>query len=225
MERDLDLEKVFDDIRCELTCENKSQQIPEKDSNFPEQVIPDDILKQTEEIEQRLNENFKFLTNSLSQKIEADIQKMRFELNKTYEIFKNTAETLESIQFNNLKNRIKDLHMVPDDKDLEKIVLESAMNKTEIPELNQVMEDKFRNHPGEFGDIPELSKFFQACTQMQHGLKELDENRDKMDDLKKKVDWANVVTIQKIDNLKKTISKECGESTENVDSDVIENEN
>lgn len=76
------------------------------------------------------------------------------------------------------------------------------------------MESKFRSHPGEFGDIPELSKFFQACSQMQHGLKELEENRERMDDLRNKVDWANVVTMQKTESLKSTVNKEC-EAAEN----------
>ncbi|KAL5280659.1 hypothetical protein ACFFRR_004583 [Megaselia abdita] len=215
MESNLDLDKIFNDIRFELNTECQLKE-DTKNESVPSEVL----LKKTEEIEERLNENYKFLHSSLSTKIDEDIQKMRFELNKTYEIFKNTAETLESIQFNNLRNRIKDLHLYPEDKELETMVLDSR-NKTDIPELNKIMENKFRSHPGEFGDIPELSKFFQACTQMQHGLKELEESRGKMDHLKKKVDWANVVTLQKIDNLKRTVSKECeNESKESTINEI-----
>lgn len=127
MESNLDLDKIFNDIRFEL-----SSDPPSSDEIKDGVSTAEKKLRKAEEIEERLNSNYQFLNNSLSNKIDADIQKMRFELNKTYEIFKNTAETLESIQFSNLRNRIKDLHMYLDDKELEKIVLDSA-DKTIFP--------------------------------------------------------------------------------------------
>ena len=199
-EKNFDVDKLFDDIRFELNAKELEENGQPRSS---------DMIKRSEKIQQKLDENYKFLNSKLSHKIEADIRNMRHELNKTYEVLKGSAESLESIQFGNLKNRLKDLHMYPNEQDLEEVIINAAMEGSDVNKLNSIMETKFKEHPGEFAGIPELSNFFQACTKMQHGLKDLGENREQMEELKKKVEWANVVTLQKIESLKRTINEEC----------------
>ncbi|XP_055903696.1 uncharacterized protein LOC129939633 [Eupeodes corollae] len=184
-------ESLDSDKSADFHDQNYSQ--PDKKTN-PEKTIDNFNIS---------NEN---LRPSSSYSIDENIQKMRLELKKCSQLFESAGEAFESINFNGLKHRIRDLHLSANHAEIETVMQEKEVDQ-KLSKLTEIMGHKFRQHPGEFGDIPELSNFFKACSQLQHGLDQLKHQRFEMDGLGKQITSATNASRLRIEEIQKTLKK------------------
>ncbi|XP_075147218.1 uncharacterized protein LOC142221383 [Haematobia irritans] len=126
--------------------------------------------------------------------IDEDFQRMNLNLKNSYELFQSIGGHLENINFCSLKSRIKDLNLNDKTNESLKQIAKDLKNTFDqkfidnrVNDLTKEVGIKFRKHPGEFGDIPELSEFFRACTQLQHGLETLKRHRNEIQDITRRV--------------------------------------
>ena len=145
--------------------------------------------------------------------LDDDVQKMKVELMKSYEMFQKIGEKLETINFGSLKTRIRDLHLSNANSEAGKMtanelesIFNSSVSEKNLGKLTTDMAQKFRKHPGEFGDIPEVSEFFKACTQLEHGLEQTKRQRIEANDLEKRMMWASENSYKRIDEIRSSLS-------------------
>ncbi|XP_064552802.1 uncharacterized protein LOC135438410 [Drosophila montana] len=153
-----------------------------------------------------------FLESQSAKSIDEDMQKMQLELGKSYELFQGIGEKFEAINFGGLKSRIRNLNLNNMPSDLGKIttnelqkMFESRFVQNRLDKLTANVADDFRRHPGEFGDIPELSKFFQACAQLEHGLDTLKQQRKRTNELEKRMCWATEIAYDRMEEIRNSV--------------------
>ncbi|KAM8705152.1 hypothetical protein ACLKA7_009588 [Drosophila subpalustris] len=152
-----------------------------------------------------------FMESQSAKTMDEDLQKMQMELGQSYELFQNIGGKLESINFNCLKTRIRDLHL-NNNNDLDKITtmqlkksFESSYLENHLDKITTDVSNDFRRHPGEFGDIPELSSFFQACAQLEHGLDTLKKQRICSSELEKRLCWATEIAYNRMQEIRNSV--------------------
>ncbi|XP_054726688.1 uncharacterized protein LOC129236362 [Anastrepha obliqua] len=138
--------------------------------------------------------------------IDTDLQKMRRDLQQSYELFQKMGERFQSINFSSLKSRIKDLNLGKKDQTSKleseiKNILQKHVKDNTMDRLTAEMGVKFQQHPGEFGNIPELSEFFQTCTQLQHGLEQLKRQRNSVEEMTKRLSSSAEASFGRIDEI------------------------
>lgn len=143
-----------------------------------------------------------------SRTIDEDLQKMHVNLKESYDLFQTIGERFENINFGCLKSRIKDLHLNENNNDTIKTIVNDLKNSFDqrymdnrLSDLTKEVSCKFRKHPGEFGDIPELSEFFRACAQLQHGLERLKKERRSVQDLTMRMNQVAEQSYSRIDEM------------------------
>ncbi|BFF90691.1 uncharacterized protein DMAD_09172 [Drosophila madeirensis] len=153
-----------------------------------------------------------FMDSSAVKSIDGDLQKMQVELKQSYELFQGIGEKLESINFSCLKSRIRDLHLNSSTSEVGKVATDELQKTFEahyvrnnLDKLTANVSQGFRRHPGEFGDIPELSTFFQACTQLEHGLDALKQQRRRSNELEKRLCWATEIAYDRMDEIRNAV--------------------
>ncbi|XP_036324471.1 uncharacterized protein LOC118737810 [Rhagoletis pomonella] len=152
--------------------------------------------------------------------IDTDLQNMRCDLQQSYELFLTMGERFQAINFSSLKTRIKDMHLAKKDRTVSledeiKEILQIHYRNNTLDKLTVEMGEKFQRHPGEFGNIPELSEFFQTCTQLQHGLEQLKRQRHSVDEMAKRLSRATEISYARIDDINKTMmSRQPGQDSE-----------
>lgn len=141
-----------------------------------------------------------------------DLQDMQIELGKSYELFQRISNKFESIDFGNLHKRIENLHLSESKNDLNKAatgqlkeMFETSFLKNRLGKLTTEVSDGFRRHPGEFADIPELSNFFQACAQLEHGLEALKKQRKRSRELEERVNWATEIAYNRMEEIRNSL--------------------
>ncbi|KAH8288455.1 hypothetical protein KR054_002911 [Drosophila jambulina] len=150
-----------------------------------------------------------FLESQAAKSIDADLQKMQLELKQSYDLFQGIGEKFESVNFSGLKNRIRDLHLNDTNNDLGKVtthelktMFDTRFQQNRLDKLTADATQGFSRHPGEFGDIPELSTFFQACTQLERGLDALRQQRLRNSELEKRLCWATEIAYDRMDEIR-----------------------
>ncbi|XP_068152182.1 uncharacterized protein [Drosophila tropicalis] len=153
-----------------------------------------------------------FLDSQAAKSIDDEMQKMQLELKQSYELFQGISEKFESISFGGLKNRIRDLHLNNSNNEIGKMttmelqkVFETRYLQNRLDKLTSDVSQGFRRHPGEFGDIPELSRFLQACTQLERGLGALKKQRRRSSDLGKRLCWATEIAYDRVDEIRNAV--------------------
>lgn len=160
--------KPYQDVNssriCSTSISDCMQSSTSKDDNFSRSTILDSINIST---------------------IDNDIQKLQCSLDESCKLFQSIGESFENINVACLKNRIKDLHLNERSSDAIKIIVNDLKHsfdkkymENRLNDLTKEISSKFRNHPGEFGDIPEISEFFRACTKLEQGLGNLRKQKD-----------------------------------------------
>ncbi|XP_017005034.2 uncharacterized protein [Drosophila takahashii] len=156
-----------------------------------------------------------FMESHAAKSIDDDVQKMQLELKKSYELFQGIGEKFESVSFTGLKNRIRDLHLNDSNNEMGKATtaeLQKMFDQRYLQNrLDKITTDAtqgFRRHPGEFGDIPELSTFFQACTQLEHGLDALRQQRRRNSELEKRLCWATEIAYDRMDEIRNAVGSD-----------------
>lgn len=152
-----------------------------------------------------------FMESQSAKTMDEDLQKMQMELGNSYKLFQSIGEKLESINFSCLKTRIRDLHL-SNNNDLDKITtmqlkksFESSYLQDHLEKITTDVSGDFRRHPGEFGDIPELSIFFKACAQLEHGLDSLKQQRKCSSDLEKRLCWATEIAYSRMQEIRNSV--------------------
>ncbi|KAH8383435.1 hypothetical protein KR009_008604 [Drosophila setifemur] len=153
-----------------------------------------------------------FMESQAAKCIDDDLQKMKLELKQSYELFQGIGEKFESVNFTGLKNRIRDLHLTESNSEMGKMttmelqkMFDTRFTQNRLDKLTTDATQGFRRHPGEFGDIPELSTFFQACTQLEHGLDALRHQRQRNSDLEKRLCWATEIAYDRMDEIRTAV--------------------
>ncbi|XP_017139837.2 uncharacterized protein LOC108154172 [Drosophila miranda] len=153
-----------------------------------------------------------FMDSSAAKSIDVDLQKVQLELKQSYELFQGIGEKFQSINFSGLKSRIRDLHLNSSTNEMGKVstnelqkVFDAHYVKNSLDKLTTDVSQGFRRHPGEFGDIPELSTFFQACTQLEHGLDALKQQRRRSNELEKRLCWATEIAYDRMDEIRNAV--------------------
>lgn len=161
------------------------------------------------------------LDSSNINNINDDIQKIQYNLDESCKQFQTIGERFENINFGCLKNRIKDLHL--NDRNAESIktivndLKHSFDEKYMENRLNDLTKDvttKFRNHPGEFGDIPEISEFFRTCTKLEQSMEKLRRQRDDCLLLQKRMARVAEASYERINDIQQIITKKDANKTE-----------
>lgn len=141
-----------------------------------------------------------------------DLQQMQMELSKSYELFQNISTKFESINFGTLHKRIENLHLSESNNDLSKAatdqlkqMFDTSFLKNRLGKLTTDVRDGFRRHPGEFADIPELSNFFQACSQLEHGLETLKKQRKRSNELEDRVSLATEMAYNRMEEIRNSL--------------------
>ncbi|XP_062125530.1 uncharacterized protein LOC133838436 [Drosophila sulfurigaster albostrigata] len=149
-----------------------------------------------------------FMESQSAKTMDEDIKRMQLELGESYKLFQSIGEKLENINFSSLKSRIRDLHL-SNNNDLNKITTSQLKKSFEenylqnrLDKITTDVSDDFRRHPGEFGDIPELSSFFQACAQLEHGLDSLKQQRKRSSELEQRLCWANEIAFNRMQEIR-----------------------
>ncbi|XP_055848645.1 uncharacterized protein LOC129913806 [Episyrphus balteatus] len=189
----------FDNIREEL-----KRLIKQSENQNPDLTLPADDQKN--QIATHFDSNIHPDTTT-PYSIDEGIQKIRSELKESCQLFQTAGEAFESINFNSLKHRIRDLHLTASQSEMD-VVMEEKNVDQKLNKLTNIMGYKFRQHPGEFGDIPELSSFFKACSQLQHGLEKLKRHRCEMDELGNQTNLATNESRQRIEEIQKILKKD-----------------
>lgn len=153
-----------------------------------------------------------FMESQAAKSIDDDLQKMQLELKKSYELFQGIGEKFESVNFTGLKNRIRDLHLNDTNNEMGKMttmelqkMFDTRFSQNRLDKLTTDATEGFRRHPGEFGDIPELSTFFQACTQLERGLDTLRQQRQRNSELEKRMCWATEIAYDRMDEIRSAV--------------------
>ncbi|KAH8330615.1 hypothetical protein KR067_005696 [Drosophila pandora] len=153
-----------------------------------------------------------FMESQAAKSIDDDLQKMQLELKKSYELFQGIGEKFESVNFTGLKNRIRDLHLNDTNNEMGKMttmelqkMFDTRFSQNRLDKLTKDATEGFRRHPGEFGDIPELSTFFQACTQLERGLDTLRQQRQRNSELEKRMCWATEIAYDRMDEIRSAV--------------------
>ncbi|XP_067629300.1 uncharacterized protein [Eurosta solidaginis] len=138
--------------------------------------------------------------------IDTDLQNMRHDLQQSYELFQKMSEKFQAIDFSSLKSRIREINLGKKESNIKlndeiKNALQKHYNDKTLSKLTIEMGEKFSQHPGEFGNIPELSEFFKTCSQLQHGLEQLKRQRQSMDDLTKRLSHAAETSYARINEI------------------------
>ncbi|KAI8046829.1 uncharacterized protein LOC128266218 [Drosophila gunungcola] len=156
-----------------------------------------------------------FLESHGAKSIDDDVQRMQMELKQSYELFQSIGEKFESVNFSGLKSRIRDLHLNDSNNELGKATTQELQKmfdqrylQNRLDKLATDATQGFRRHPGEFGDIPELSTFFQACTQLEHGLDALRQQRRRNSDLEKRLCWATEIAYDRMDEIRNSVGSD-----------------
>ncbi|XP_034485254.1 uncharacterized protein LOC117790085 [Drosophila innubila] len=152
-----------------------------------------------------------FMESQSAKTMDEDLQKMQMELGQSYKLFQDIGQKLESINFSCLKTRIRDLHL-NNNNDLDKITtmqlkksFESSYLQNHLGKITKDVSENFRRHPGEFGDIPELSSFFKACAQLEHGLDALKQQRKSSSELEKRLCWATEIAYNRMHEIRNSV--------------------
>ncbi|KAI8119843.1 hypothetical protein FF38_14141 [Lucilia cuprina] len=155
------------------------------------------------------------LDNSNISSITDDIHKMQYEFDSCCKLFQNIGERFENINFGCLKNRIKDLHLNERSSDSLKSIVDDLKHsfdekymENRLNELTKEVSTKFRNHPGEFGDIPEISEFFRTCTKLDQGLEKLRRQRDDCMFLQKRMARVAEASYERVNYIQQQIIQE-----------------
>ncbi|KAH8273084.1 hypothetical protein KR018_000238 [Drosophila ironensis] len=156
-----------------------------------------------------------FMESQAAKSIDDDLQKMQLELKQSYELFQGIGEKFDSVNFTGLKNRIRDLHLSDSNNEMGKLTtqeLQTMFNtrfaQNRLDKLTADASQGFRRHPGEFGDIPELSTFFQACAQLEHGLGALRQQRQRNSELEKRLCWATEIAYDRMDEIRSAVGSD-----------------
>ncbi|EDV49287.1 uncharacterized protein LOC6552578 [Drosophila erecta] len=156
-----------------------------------------------------------FMESHAAKSIDDDVQKMQLELKQSYELFQGIGEKLESVSFTGLKDRIRDLHLNDSNSELGKATTQELQKmfdqrflQNRLDKLTTDATQGFRRHPGEFGDIPELSTFFQACTQLERGLDALRQQRRRNSELEKRLCWATEIAYDRMDEIRNSLGSD-----------------
>ncbi|XP_033166966.1 uncharacterized protein LOC117145428 [Drosophila mauritiana] len=156
-----------------------------------------------------------FLESHAAKSIDDDVRKMQLELKQSYELFQGIGEKLESVSFTGLKDRIRDLHLNESNNELGKattaelqMMFDQRFLQNRLDKLSTDATQGFRRHPGEFGDIPELSTFFQACTQLERGLDALRQQRRRNSELEKRLCWATEIAYDRMDEIRNAVGSD-----------------
>lgn len=156
-----------------------------------------------------------FFESPAVKNIDNDLQKMQLELKNSYDLFQGIGEKFEAIDFRGLKTRIRDLHLnnLENDKakatttELQKM-FENCYNQNRLDKLTSEAGQAFRRHPGEFGDIPELSNFFQACSQLEQSLETLKQQRRRSNELEKRMCWATEIAYDRMAEIRNSVGSD-----------------
>ncbi|XP_073814408.1 uncharacterized protein [Musca autumnalis] len=154
--------------------------------------------------------------------IDEDLQRMNINLKESYQLFQTIGDRFENINFACLKSRIRDMHLDDKNSDIKSIVhdLKNTFDQkyvdNRLGDLTKEMGSKFRRHPGEFGDIPELSEFFKACTQLQHGLEKLKRQRNDVQDITKRMSHIIESSCNRVNELQKQLELESEYPTSSI---------
>ncbi|KAH8250027.1 hypothetical protein KR026_003990 [Drosophila bipectinata] len=156
-----------------------------------------------------------FMESQAAKSIDDDLQKMQLELKKSYELFQGIGEKFESVNFTGLKNRIRDLHLNDSNNEMGKMttmelqkMFDTRFQQNRLDKLTSDATEGFRRHPGEFGDIPELSTFFQACSQLERGLDTLRQQRQRNSELEKRMCWATEIAYDRMDEIRTAVGSD-----------------
>ncbi|XP_017039942.1 uncharacterized protein LOC108087193 [Drosophila ficusphila] len=156
-----------------------------------------------------------FMESYAAKSIDDDVQKMQLELKQSYELFQGIGEKFESVNFTGLQNRIRDLHLNDSNNEIGKATTQELQKmfdqrflQNRLDKLSTDATEGFRRHPGEFGDIPELSTFFQACTQLEHGLDALRQQRRRNSELEKRLCWATEIAYDRMDEIRNSVGSD-----------------
>lgn len=162
------------------------------------------------QLERKLD--FESIESQNNKIIDDDLQQMQMELGKSYELFQNISTKFESIDFGNLHKRIENLHLSESSNDLSKAatdqlkqMFDTSFLKNRLGNLTTDVRDGFRRHPGEFADIPELSNFFQACSQLEHGLETLKKHRKRSNALEDRVSLATELAYNRMEEIRNSL--------------------
>jgi len=147
--------------------------------------------------------------------LDDDVQKMQLELKQSYELFQGIGEKFESVNFTGLKNRIRDLNLNDSNNQMGKATTQELQKmfdqrflQNRLDKLTTDATQGFRRHPGEFGDIPELSTFFRACTQLERGLDALRQQRRRNSELEKRLCWATEIAYDSMDEIRNAVGSD-----------------
>lgn len=147
--------------------------------------------------------------------IDDEIQKMHTKLEESSKLFQEIGERFENINFNCLKSRIRDLHLNDRSNSVIKDVFDDLKNsfdakykQNRLENLTKEVTAKFREHPGEFGNIPELSTFFKTCTQLQQGLEKLQKLKDSCQNLERKMFRVAEASYDRVIDIQSKINEE-----------------
>ncbi|XP_023163718.1 uncharacterized protein LOC111594590 [Drosophila hydei] len=153
-----------------------------------------------------------FLQSNSAKSIDEDMQKMQLELAQSYQLFQGIGEKFDSINFGSLKSRIHNLRINNMTNEMGKVttselqkMFESSFLQNRLDKLTKNVSEDFRQHPGEFGDIPELSNFFQACTQLEHGLDTLKQQRQRTNELEQRLCWATEIAYDRMEEIRNSV--------------------
>ncbi|EDV93252.1 uncharacterized protein LOC6563805 [Drosophila grimshawi] len=150
-----------------------------------------------------------FLDSQSAHSMDEEMKKMQLELAKSYELFQSIGEKFEAINFGALKTRIRDLHLNNEMGKASTIELQKTLDasfvQNRMETLATSVSEDFRRHPGEFGDIPELSTFFQTCAQLEHGLDTLKRQRTRSTDLEKRLCWATEIAYNRMEEIRNSV--------------------
>ncbi|XP_037732644.1 uncharacterized protein LOC119563364 [Drosophila subpulchrella] len=156
-----------------------------------------------------------FMESHAAKSLDDDVQKMQLELKQSYELFQGIGEKFESVNFTGLKNRIRDLNLNDSNNQMGKATTQELQKmfdqrflQNRLDKLTTDATQGFRRHPGEFGDIPELSTFFKACTQLEHGLDALRQQRRRNSELEKRLCWATEIAYDRMDEIRNAVGSD-----------------
>lgn len=148
--------------------------------------------------------------------IDADVQKMRANLDESYELFQKVANRLENISFGDLLNRIKDLSLISNnnsDQDTKmgietlRASFDESFQQNKIEELTRNVKSVFTKHPGEFADIPELSEYYSACSQLERGLEFLKRQRSNVLELSDRMTNATQASFHRMEEIQQLLGE------------------
>uniref|UniRef100_A0A182JCS1 Uncharacterized protein n=1 Tax=Anopheles atroparvus TaxID=41427 RepID=A0A182JCS1_ANOAO len=119
------------------------------------------------------------------------INSIRMQLDDTYNIFVNARESLSSISFETLSERLNSdnlqsascsNHTVDDQFQQEITLVRDANNQVDVAKsLEQLNQDAQRGNPME--DIPELNKFFKVISDLTEGIKKINGHQQSIKEL------------------------------------------